>query len=163
MRQENEHGQGETAARLQGGIAVPAALWMRGTAVAEGGGNDGAEENLETQKQVFQPSLGSLEISPTPPDFHIPTASAAASDFSNPYTEKREELATLERWKSKIGIPTFPPSQNACGARWKASQQPQERRHPAVVVRSHVQDHLALESKVDFRIILRLENAVSGR
>src|SRR5271170_4179936 len=87
------------------------------------------------------------------------TASTAAPLSPKPNTEQTEELATLERWKSGIGIPTFPGPQTACGARRKPSEQPQERRLPAAARHPNLQDHLPLELKIDFRIILRLEYA----
>src|SRR5271154_1424872 len=134
-------------------------IWMRETTVAEDCGNDGAQESLENQRPVFHPSLGSLEISPTSRDSHIPTASTAPPLSPNPNTEQTEELATLDRWKPRIGSPTFPGSQTACGASRKPSEQPQERRLPAAARHPNLQDHLALELKIDFRIILRLEYA----
>src|SRR5437660_11615010 len=39
-------------------------------------GNAGAVESVENQTQVFHASHRPLEISPTPRDFHIPTAQA---------------------------------------------------------------------------------------
>jgi hypothetical protein len=72
-------------------------------------------ETVESQTAGFPPfprTLGNRKGG----DFHIPTAPATVA-FSRQNQKQRPNMGTVEKWKSKIGISTFPPSRSACGAR----------------------------------------------
>jgi hypothetical protein len=112
-------------------------------------------ESVENRKQVSHPSHRPLEISPTARDFHIPTArlrpgwksgkpkagfplSHAGLATMNPIYISKD----LKHHNRRIGGPT---------ERKTAAKAP--------FWLPRFQDHLVLESKVRFSIILRLENA----
>ena len=75
-------------------------------------GNDGAMNRLENQNQVFHPLHSSLEISQRRRDSHISTAPTTLGYRLKTENPKRENcsMGMMEKWKSKIRIPTFPPS-----------------------------------------------------
>ena len=98
--------------------------------------------------------------------------------YTQPETET-EKLWTVEKWKSKTGIPTFPPPRIACGARKKPADcrnfllppiafrfqpsRPRIRANESPSETSHNNQERsplpASPSIHPFRLILRLENA----
>jgi hypothetical protein len=123
----------------------------------EGGGNDGAVESVENQEQVFPSSHRPLEISQRRRDSHIPTAwRRPAGECGKPnsgFPHSPAELATM------TAIP-FSEQQNQTLGR--SARKTEERPLAAACLPLPFQYHLALETKADFSIILRLENAVGS-
>jgi hypothetical protein len=70
------------------------------------------------QKQASSSSHDSLEISQTARDSHIPTAPTTDSRMGKAKT-RIENCWAVENWKSKSGIPTFPPPRQPTAARKK--------------------------------------------
>jgi hypothetical protein len=132
---------------MQDRIAGPAALSV--TASPEGCGNDGPVESVENETHVSHASHRPLEISPTPRDFHIPTASACAG------------------WKSgkpKPGFPLFHAAHATTTTGLSSNFKNQERKSAAArPPLPDFHDHLVLETNPRFMIILGLENALQGR
>jgi hypothetical protein len=159
MCEENGCSQDETAARLQSGIAVAAAVLLREPANACG--NDEAMERVENQNQVFHLFHGLLEISQRRRDSHIPTGSTA-STYPNSTQEKTKELAADGKVEIQKQDSHFPTAANRL--RRKVEELDLKTKKGAILpapVSPQFQDHLVLESKGGFSIILRLENAVS--
>jgi hypothetical protein len=75
---------------MQDRVAHPAAFSLT---ARPGCGNDGPVESVENETRVSHASHRPLEISPTPRDFHIPTA---------------PRVCRMEKWKTKTRFPTFP-------------------------------------------------------
>jgi hypothetical protein len=144
--QEDERRQGEAVADLQERVADSAAALS--LTLQRGRGNAGPVERVENQTQVSHSSHRPLEISQTPRDFHIPTAQASTA------------------WKSgkpKTGFPlshTVPATTTTVSL--SPNPNPKERKSAAArpLHPPNFQDHLVLESKPGFRIILGLEYAV---
>jgi hypothetical protein len=139
---------------VQDGVADTAAVLLK-LAKQEGCGNAGAVESVESRKQVSHPSHRPLEISPTARDFHIPTARL------RPGWESGKPKAGFPL--SHAGFATMNPiyiSQDLKHHNRRAGG-PTERKTAARAPfrRLRFQDHLVLESRVRFSIILRLENA----
>ena len=143
-------------------------------------GNAGAVESVENQTQVSHPSHRPLEISPTPRDFHIPTAQAGRAWKSGkpksgfPLSHPRPAtITTISCGKSKSKStpkPISPPP--------AARKLTQKGEHPAAECRLHApnfsgssrigmktrfQAHSALESNTCFRLTFGLENAGGAR
>jgi hypothetical protein len=103
-------------------------------------------ESVEKQPQLFPSYHGPLEISPKARDSHIPTA------WHRP------------GWKSgkpKSGFPLFHAERATMTAVYLSSE-PKTKRGDRLLRGSlnvAFQGHIRLETKLDFRIILRLENA----
>src|SRR5579859_6375600 len=88
-------------------------------------GNAGSVERVENQTQVFHSSHRPLEISPTPRDFHIPTAQASRAWKSGkpksgfPLSHTRPATMTtvhFKKSKSKSGSVA-----ESMGVKWKGS------------------------------------------
>jgi hypothetical protein len=151
VRPQNDDRESEIAARLQDGITAATEVSMK--APQQGRGNDGAVESVENHEQVSPSSHRPLEISQGRRDSHIPTA-------------RRRPAG--ERGKPKSGFPHSPATLATATASPSSEQQNQTlgrsarktgERPLAVHPPLPFQYHLALETKVDFSIILRLENA----
>ena len=71
--------------------------------------------NAENQKQVFRVPHEPLEIAPRFPHFAAPRRVCANSKQK----QNAVELWTVEKWKSKSGISTFPPPRQPAAARKK--------------------------------------------
>jgi hypothetical protein len=119
-------------------------------------------ESLENQRQVFHPSPRPLGISQKPRDSHIPTASTADSysPCKRGTARRTGDPGKLEIQERDSHFPTVAKPPAAQGKKFKNQY---ERRVLPLYEAPHFQDHLVLESKVVFRIILRLENAAEGK
>jgi hypothetical protein len=137
-------------------------------------GNAGSVERVENQTQVSHSSHRPLEISPTPRDFHIPTAQAGRAWESGkpksgfPLSHTRPAtMTTIHFRKSKANAK---PNLAASGGQ----RTTQKRRaspgrvptsssqfsgSPRIGIKARSQAHSALESNIDFRLTFGLENA----
>jgi hypothetical protein len=143
---------------VQGGIAVAAAVSLR-REPADSCGNDEATERVENQEQVSHSFHGLLGISQRQRDSHIPTASTADT-YPNSKPSRTEELAVDGKVEIQNQDSHFPTAANRL--RRKVEQLDLETKKGAILpalAPLQFQDHLVLESKSDFSIILRLENA----
>ena len=131
------------------GAAAPVSM----KAPREGRGNDGTVESVGNQERVSPSSPRPLGISQRRRDSHIPTA-------------RRRPAG--ERGKPNSGFPQSPAKRATTNAALSSEHQNQTLGRPArktgersLTARSPLpfQYHLALGTKVDFSIILRLENA----
>ena len=134
-------------------------------------GNAGSVERVENQRQVFHSSHRPLEISPTPRDFHIPTAQAGRAWKSGkpksgfPLSHTRPATMTIP-FKTSKSKPNLAASggqrtnQRRRGSRRKMSS-PYARLpgSPRTGNETHFQAHSALEINIDFRLTFGLENA----
>jgi hypothetical protein len=109
------------------------------------GGNGGTLERAEKQKQLSRPFHNPLEISQKARDFHIPTARLRGHG-----KEENQKPVSLFPTAARDGDPIslYPSPKTEKGSRPLGGLPP-----------SHFHDHLVLETKPDFMIILRLENA----
>ena len=135
---------------LQDRIASSAAHAVR--CPGTGCGNGGPVERVEKQKQLYHSFHRPLEISQKARDFHIPTARLRPG------------------WKSGKPNPGFPlfhaglrddgdlPVIRIRKKQHQHQHQPKETGN-SLLHQPRFQDHLVLEMKPGFRIILRLENA----
>jgi len=105
---------------------------------------------VENQTPVFHSSHRPLEISHTPRDFHIPTAQASSAWKTGKPKNGFPLSHALEATTTTVSLSLKPKPKERKAA---AAQPP----HPP-----NFQDHLVLESKPGFRIILGLENAPVG-
>ena len=138
-------------------------------------GNAGSVERVENQTQVFHSSHRPLEISPTPRDFHIPTAPAGRawksgnpkSGFPLPQT-RPAPMTTIHFKKSKAnakpnlaasGGQRTTPKRRASPGRVPTSSS-QFSGSPRIGIKTRSQAHSALESNIHFRLTFGLENAV---
>jgi len=159
MRPADGAGEGQAAAVLQTGIASTTAVPV--TTAGQGCGNDGAVERVENQKQVSHPFHRPLEISQRARDSHIPTAPAILIGLR----ENRGTGKNCGPWKSGNPKAEFPLSHRPDslrrkeGDRFEQAPEGAERKPVSAAARLRFQYHLALETKDDFSIILRLENA----
>jgi hypothetical protein len=107
-------------------------------------------ERVENQTQVFHSSHRPLEIWPTPPDFHIPTAQAC------------------DAWKSGKPDPGFPLSHTAQATTAAVLFSPEKQKPRKEVGRyaaspsGSFSGSSCIGIKLGFRIILGLENACAG-
>ena len=138
-------------------------------------GNAGSVERVENQTQVFHSSHRPLEISPTPRDFHIPTAQAGRAWKSGkpksgfPLSHTRPATMTIP-FKTSKSKPNLAASggqrtnQRRRGSRRKMSS-PYARLpgSPRTGNETHFQAHSALEINIDFRLTFGLENASATR
>ena len=137
-------------------------------------GNAGSVERVENQRQVFHSSHRPLEISPTPRDFHIPTAQAGRAWKSGkpksgfPLSHTRPATMTTIPFKTSKSKPNLAASggqrtnQRRRGSRRKMSS-PYARLpgSPRTGNETHFQAHSALEINIDFRLTFGLENALA--
>jgi hypothetical protein len=145
-------------------------------------GNAGAVERVENQKQVSHSSHSPLEISPTPRDFHIPTAQAGRAWKSGkpkpgfPLSHTRPATMTTihfgkskSKSKSKSNPKPISPPPAARKQAKKGEHHAAECRlqatdfsgSPRTGIKTRFQAHSALESNIDFRLTFGLENANS--
>src|ERR1039458_3344286 len=151
VRPQNDDRESEIAARLQDGITAAAEVSMK--APQQGRGNDGAVESVENHEQVSPSSHRPLEISQGRRDSHIPTARRRpARAGGRPKRGRRPSPA-------KRATATASPSSEQQNQTLGRSARKTGARPLAVHPPLPFQYHLALETKVDFSIILRLENA----
>ncbi len=139
-------------------------------------GNAGSVERVENQTQVFHSSHRPLEISPTPRDFHIPTAQAGRAWKSGkpksgfPLSHPRPAtMTTIHFRKSKSESnpkPISPPPAARKQAKKGEHHAAECRLHapdfsgsPRIGIKTRFQAHSALESNIDFRLTFGLENA----
>ena len=138
-------------------------------------GNAGSVERVENQTQVFHSSHRPLEISPTPRDFHIPTAPAGRAWKSGnpksgfPLSQTRPApMTTIHFKKSKAnakpnlaasGGQRTTPKRRASPGRVPTSSS-QFSGSPRIGIKTRSQAHSALESNIHFRLTFGLENAV---
>src|SRR5450759_2246669 len=152
VRPQNDDGQSQVAARMQDGMPGATAVSMK--ALREGRGNDGTVESVGNHKQVSPSSPRPLEISQGRRDSHIPTARRRpAGECGKPNSglpHSPAELAT-----ASAALCSKHQNQSLGRSARKTGERPLAVRPPLPF-----QYHLALETKVDFSIILRLENAV---
>jgi hypothetical protein len=146
MGAEDDGCQSGTAAALQERITGRSGDGLR--AGGKGYGNAGAMESVEKQKQLFPSFHSPLEISQKARDSHIPTA------WRRP------------GWKSGKPKSGFPLSHAGLATMTTVSlfseQKTKKGDRPLRGLLIIFQDHLVLETESDFRIILRLENAVEN-
>jgi hypothetical protein len=144
MGAEDEGRQSGLAEALQKRIAGRSGDGVR--AEGKGYGNAGSMESVEKQKQLFPAFHSPLGISPKARDSHIPTA------WHRP------------GWKSGKPKSGFPLSHAGLATTTTAclNLEPKTKKgdRPLRGRPLTFQDHLVLETEPDFRIILRLENAV---
>jgi len=133
-------------------------------------GNDGSVERVENRNQVFHSSHRPLEISPTPRDFHIPTARADRAWKSGkpnpgfPLSHTRPATVTTVHFEK-------PERHRAAGGGAKTNQKRRASRSRVSFPHSRIsgsprigneirfQAHSALEINIDFRLTFALENA----
>jgi hypothetical protein len=142
-------------------------------------GNAGAVERVENQKQVSHSSHRPLEISPTPRDFHIPTAQAGRAWKSGkpksgfPLSHTRPAMmTTIHFGKSKSKSKSNPSrrlrrrvNKTSKGEHHAAEcrlHAPNFSGSPRIGIKTRFQAHSVLESKIDFRLTFGLENAPTG-
>jgi hypothetical protein len=137
-------------------------------------GNAGSVEREENQTQVSHSFHRPLEISPTPRDFHIPTAQAGRAWKSGkpksgfPLSHTRPAtMTTIHFRKSKAnakpnlaasGGQKNNPKRRASPGRAPTSSS-QFSGSPRIGIKADSQAHSALESNIDFRLTFGLENA----
>ena len=86
-------GKDQDVTRLQDRVALRAEDSIAGIAVKPRRcGNGGVEETAENQRRVSPCSLNPLEIRPTTPDSHIPTAPTAAVALSGRRQKQRKDI-----------------------------------------------------------------------
>ena len=145
VRPEDESGENQTAAKVQNRVpSSTGSLYLKRR--QNGCGNDGTVETMENQEQVFHRFHRPLEISPTTRDFHIPTAGLRPGWNSG---------------KPKSGFPLFHPElAKTMGIPPDSNLKTKKGSRPLRgLLILGFQDHSALETNIDFRIILVLENA----
>ena len=139
-------------------------------------GNAGSVERVENQTQVFHSSHRPLEISPTPRDFHIPTAQEGRAWKSGkpksgfPLSHTRPAtMTTISFPKIKVKIK----SKTKLRRRRRLKDNPKKESitqqsadfvlrfsgSPRIGIKTRSQAHSALESNIDFRLTFGLENA----
>ena len=132
----------------------------------------GRWKEWKTKRQVFHSSHCPLEISPTPRDFHIPTAQAGRAWKSGkpksgfPLSPTRPATMTTIPFKTSKSKPNLAASggqkrnQRRRASRRKVSS-PYARfpGSPRIGNESPFQAHSALETNIDFRLTFGLENA----
>jgi hypothetical protein len=140
-------------------------------------GNAGSVERVENQTQVFHSSHRPLEISPTPRDFHIPTAPAGRAWKSGkpksgfPLSHTQPATMTTVHFKKSKSKSKAKPTLAASGGkrttqkrRASHSRVPTSRSRfsgsPRIGIKTRSQAHSALESNIDFRLTFGLENAL---
>jgi hypothetical protein len=139
---------------------------------AKRGGNAGAVESVESQKQAF-PSfhepLGNLANGRR--DSHIPTAPTTKADGKvenqKPVSHFPTATMPLEKRTQKPtrradGAPPLRPATPEKGASARPSQSPKPSGSSRIGTNYPFQAHLALESILNFRLICGLENAEAG-
>jgi hypothetical protein len=124
------------------------------TAPQEGRGNDGAVESVENHEQVSPSSPRPLEISQGQRDSHIPTARR------RPAEERGKPNSSFSRSPAKLATTTATSSSEQQNQPLGRSARKTGERLLAAHPPPPFQYHLALETKVDFSIILQLENAL---
>src|SRR5206468_7825690 len=128
---------------------------------------------VENQRQVFHSCHRPLEISPTPRDFHIPTAQAGRAWKSGkpksgfPLSHTRPATMTTIPFKTSKSKPNLAASG---GQRTNQKKRASRRKMTSPYARlpgsprtgneTHFQAHSALEINIDFRLTFGLENAV---
>jgi hypothetical protein len=142
-------------------------------------GNAGAVERVENQTQVFHSSHRPLEISPTPRDFHIPTAQAGRAwksgkpksgfPLSHPrpatmttisfqknqnQNRKQNQPRRLRRLKDNPKKESITQQSADFVLRFSGS--------PRIGIKTGSQAHSALESNIGFRLTFGLENAYAN-
>jgi hypothetical protein len=164
MRAQDGGCQGAVVAALQAGIAGAATREgiaqgqlerrERNTTCAgaqtrgKGCGNDGPLESTEKQRQLSRPSHRPLEISQRRRDSHIPTAQLRPGWKSG---KPKAGFPLSHTWLATVTIVSSSENQKT-----KKGNRP-----PGDLFLLVFQNHAVLETKTDFRIILRLENAKS--
>ena len=145
MREEDGRGQGQTAAPVQDGIAGSTAVCVTRANPTERCGNAGkgaAVENSRLALCVAQARHRVFHRRPPP----LEIANGAIPTF--PQRRPRSYLFNFNQENQTRPMPF--------GLRLGNSRE----EIPVVPRRPPFQDHLVLESNVDFSIILRLENAI---
>jgi hypothetical protein len=160
MRNENGGGQEQTAAVVQNRITFSAAFHLTAPPRPEKGyGNGGSVGSVESQMQAshtFHESLGNL----------------AQKQARFPHSHSPAKWSGKVENQQQVSHFPLPLRDDICGldsselASLRLRTTPlrgQERKNSPTANTSRFQDHLVLESKPDFRIILRLENAQERR
>jgi hypothetical protein len=141
-------------------------------------GNAGSVERVENQTQVSHSSHRPLEISPTPRDFHIPTAQASRAWKSGkpksgfPLSHTRPATMTIIHFQKSKSKPKAKPNLAASGGErtsqkgeYHAAKVPTSTSRfsgsPRIGINTTSQAHSALESNIDFRLTFGLENALA--
>jgi hypothetical protein len=140
-------------------------------------GNAGSVEREENQTQVSHSFHRPLEISPTPRDFHIPTAQAGRAWKSGkpksgfPLSHTRPATMTIVHFKkskskSKSNLAASGGKRTTSKRRASRSRVPNSCSRfsgsPRIGIKTRSQAHSALESNIHFRLTFGLENAAIG-